>query len=183
MANFKQNRRFPKEEVKSACTYMSTFFQDRGGWEATAEQARHWGVHEEWVFTLRLSKFYFDHHLYVLLTSTSWHELYWPLETRRNGVQCFVWYETQTDIETLVLIMCENEDVLPELFLINPLYSFHPSLALQMYPDVLTLYFSGKSHMKIGNHNYFLSWREPWHKFEVIWHWHLTFWNKAYQSG
>ena len=21
--------------------------------------------------------------------------------------------------------------------------------------------------MKIGNHNYFLSWREPWHKFEV----------------
>ena len=25
----------------------------------------------------------------------------------------------------------------------------------------------GKSHMKIGNHNYFLSWREPWHKFEV----------------
>ena len=26
---------------------------------------------------------------------------------------------------------------------------------------------SGKSHMKVGNHNYFLSWREPWHKFEV----------------
>merc|ERR1711936_132358 len=25
-----------------------------------------------------------------------------------------------------------------------------------------------KSHMKIGNHNYFLSWREPWHKFEEI---------------
>ena len=21
--------------------------------------------------------------------------------------------------------------------------------------------------MKVGNHNYFLSWREPWHKFEV----------------
>ena len=61
--------------------------------------------------------------------------------------------------------------------------SFHPSLALQMYPDVLIFYFSGKSHMKIGNHNYFLSWREPWHKFEVIWHWHLTIWNKAYQSG
>ena len=29
--------------------------------------------------------------------------------------------------------------------------------------------FSGKSHMKVGNHNYFLSWREPWHKFEVRW--------------
>ena len=28
---------------------------------------------------------------------------------------------------------------------------------------------SGKSHMKVGNHNYFLSWREPWHKFEVSW--------------
>ena len=28
---------------------------------------------------------------------------------------------------------------------------------------------SGKSHMKVGNHNYFLSWREPWHKFEVRW--------------
>jgi len=27
-----------------------------------------------------------------------------------------------------------------------------------------------KSHMKIGNHNYFLSWREPWHKFED-WDW------------
>ena len=23
--------------------------------------------------------------------------------------------------------------------------------------------------MKVGNHNYFLSWREPWHKFEVRW--------------
>merc|ERR1711974_549944 len=23
-----------------------------------------------------------------------------------------------------------------------------------------------KTHMKVGNHNYFLSWREPWHKFE-----------------
>ena len=57
--------------------------------------------------------------------------------------------------------------------------SFHPSLALRMYPDVLILFFSGKSHMKIGNHNYFLSWREPWHKFEVIWHWHLTFWKKS----
>jgi len=27
-----------------------------------------------------------------------------------------------------------------------------------------------KSHMKVGNHNYFLSWREPWHKFED-WDW------------
>merc|ERR1711994_991036 len=27
-----------------------------------------------------------------------------------------------------------------------------------------------KSHMKIGNHHYFLSWREPWHKFED-WDW------------
>lgn len=27
-----------------------------------------------------------------------------------------------------------------------------------------------KSHMKIGGHNYFLSWREPWHKFED-WDW------------
>ena len=26
---------------------------------------------------------------------------------------------------------------------------------------------AGKTHMKVGNHNYFLSWREPWHKFEV----------------
>jgi hypothetical protein len=26
---------------------------------------------------------------------------------------------------------------------------------------------AGKSHMKVGDHNYFLSWREPWHKFEV----------------
>merc|ERR1712168_780287 len=27
-----------------------------------------------------------------------------------------------------------------------------------------------KTHMKVGNHNYFLSWREPWHKFED-WDW------------
>ena len=27
-----------------------------------------------------------------------------------------------------------------------------------------------KTHMKLGNHNYFLSWREPWHKFED-WDW------------
>jgi len=27
-----------------------------------------------------------------------------------------------------------------------------------------------KSHMKVGDHNYFLSWREPWHKFED-WDW------------
>ena len=33
---------------------------------------------------------------------------------------------------------------------------------------IITFYFNaGKSHMKVGNHNYFLSWREPWHKFEV----------------
>ena len=32
-----------------------------------------------------------------------------------------------------------------------------------------TVCVSGKSHMKVGNHNYFLSWREPWHKFEVRW--------------
>jgi len=27
-----------------------------------------------------------------------------------------------------------------------------------------------KTHMKVGDHNYFLSWREPWHKFED-WDW------------
>ena len=32
---------------------------------------------------------------------------------------------------------------------------------------VISVCVSGKSHMKVGNHNYFLSWREPWHKFEV----------------
>ena len=32
---------------------------------------------------------------------------------------------------------------------------------------ILSFCFAGKSHMKVGNHNYFLSWREPWHKFEV----------------
>ena len=63
-----------RRSQKCILTYEH-FFQDRGGWEATAEQARHWGVHEEWVFTLRLSKFHLDNH---------WHELYWPLETRRN---------------------------------------------------------------------------------------------------
>ena len=32
-------------------------------------------------------------------------------------------------------------------------------------------YFSlGISHMQWGGHNYFLSWREPWHKFED-WDW------------
>jgi hypothetical protein len=30
--------------------------------------------------------------------------------------------------------------------------------------------FSGTSHGKLGNHHYFLSWREPWHKFED-WDW------------
>ena len=34
---------------------------------------------------------------------------------------------------------------------------------------ILSVCVSGKSHMKVGNHNYFLSWREPWHKFEVRW--------------
>ena len=34
---------------------------------------------------------------------------------------------------------------------------------------VISVCVSGKSHMKVGNHNYFLSWREPWHKFEVRW--------------
>ena len=29
---------------------------------------------------------------------------------------------------------------------------------------------SGISHGKLGNHHYFLSWREPWHKFED-WDW------------
>ena len=35
------------------------------------------------------------------------------------------------------------------------------------------MYFSsnaGISHMQWGGHNYFLSWREPWHKFED-WDW------------
>ena len=30
--------------------------------------------------------------------------------------------------------------------------------------------FPGVSHGKVGNHHYFLSWREPWHKFED-WDW------------
>ena len=29
---------------------------------------------------------------------------------------------------------------------------------------------SGKSHGKLGKHHYFLSWREPWNKFED-WDW------------
>ena len=29
---------------------------------------------------------------------------------------------------------------------------------------------TGISHMQWGGHNYFLSWREPWHKFED-WDW------------
>jgi hypothetical protein len=30
--------------------------------------------------------------------------------------------------------------------------------------------FKGVSHGKVGNHHYFLSWREPWNKFED-WDW------------
>ena len=32
------------------------------------------------------------------------------------------------------------------------------------------IFLQGISHMKWENHNYFLSWREPWHKFED-WDW------------
>ena len=34
----------------------------------------------------------------------------------------------------------------------------------------LSLLSAGISHMQWGGHNYFLSWREPWHKFED-WDW------------
>ncbi len=37
-------------------------------------------------------------------------------------------------------------------------------------PASSSLLFSGISHMKWQGHNYFMSWREPWHKFED-WDW------------
>ena len=37
-------------------------------------------------------------------------------------------------------------------------------------PNMLSLSISGKSHGKLGKHHYFLSWREPWNKFED-WDW------------
>ena len=65
-----------------------------------------------------------------------------------------------------------NGWLLPFLLKLSLLRKSSPSLLLKSKTLVLfnsrTCPFSGKSHMKIGNHNYFLSWREPWHKFEVL---------------
>ena len=66
-----------------------------------------------------------------------------------------------------------NGWLMPFLLKLSLLRKSFPSLLLKSKTLVLinsrTCPLSGKSHMKIGNHNYFLSWREPWHKFEVLW--------------
>lgn len=52
-------------------------------------------------------------------------------------------------------------------------HPINPKLGIMLNNFLPCLYlttFSGISHMQWGGHNYFLSWREPWHKFED-WDW------------
>ena len=56
--------------------------------------------------------------------------------------------------------------------LLISIYIYTDQIPFVIYNDLLSNsnFTIGISHMKWENHNYFLSWREPWHKFED-WDW------------
>ena len=69
-----------------------------------------------------------------------------------------------------------NKFVVLFFFLTRSIYLSYAYIIVMSCNYVLTipphccLFFVGVSHGKLGTHHYFLSWREPWHKFED-WDW------------